>query len=58
MIHYAVEMTPGESNDTLIAATGGAFEVNYSVNPHWDGSFETLPGHPVARGVKPFTIRD
>ncbi len=58
MIHYAVEMTPGETNDTLIAATGGAFEVNYSVNPHWDGAFATLPTHPVARGVKPFTIRD
>lgn len=58
MVHYAVEMTPGETNDTLIAATGGAFEVNYSVNPHWDGEFGKLPGHPVARGVKPFTIRD
>ncbi len=58
MIHYAVEMTPGESNDTLIAATGGAFEINHSVNPHWDGDFAALPSHPVARGVKPFTIRD
>lgn len=58
MIHYAVEMTPGETNDTLIAATGGAFEINYSVNPHWDGSFAKFPEHPVARGVKPFTIRD
>lgn len=58
MIHYAVEMTPGEPNDTLIAATGGAFEVHFSVNPHWDGEFAAFPAHPVARGVKPFTIRD
>src|SRR5690606_9443976 len=58
MLHYAVEMTPGEPNDTLIAATGGAFEINHSFNPHWDGNFQTLPQHPVARGVKPFTIRD
>ncbi len=58
MIHYAVEMVPGETNDTLIAATGGAFEINYSVNPHWDGKFEKLPEHPVARGVEPFEIRD
>lgn len=58
MLHYAVEMTPGEPNDTLIAATGGAFEINHSVNPHWDGSFQALPRHPVARGVKPFTIHD
>lgn len=58
MLHYAVEMTPGETNDTLIAATGGAFEIDYSVNPHWDGAFEKLPAHLVASGVKPFTIRD
>ncbi|MCB1231809.1 MAG: DUF1080 domain-containing protein [Verrucomicrobiae bacterium] len=58
MIHYAVEMVPGETNDTLIKATGGAFEINYSVNPHWDANFGKLPGHPVARGVKPFDILD
>lgn len=58
MVHYAVEMTPGEPNDALIAATGGAFEVNYSVNPHWDGDFSKFPQHPVANGVKPFKIHD
>lgn len=58
MLHYAVEMVPGETNDTLISATGGAFEVNYSVNPHWDGAFTQFPKHPVANGVKPFTARD
>ncbi len=58
MIHYAVEMTPGEPNDTLIAATGGAFEIHYSVNPHWDGEFREFPDHPVARGLQPFTLRD
>ncbi len=58
MLHYAVEMVPGESNDTLIAATGGAFEIDYSVNPHWDAAFTGFPQHPVARGVKPFTIND
>lgn len=58
MLHYAVEMTPGEPNDTLVAATGGVFEIHYSVNPHWDGEFSDFPAHPVARGVKPFAIRD
>jgi hypothetical protein len=58
MLHYAVEMVPGESNDALIAATGGAFEINYSVNPHWDGGFKEFPEHAVTRGVKPFTVRD
>jgi len=51
-------MTPDESNEALIQATGGAFEIDWSVNPHWDAEFASLPDHPVARGVEPFTIRD
>jgi len=57
-IHYAVEMMPGETNDELIRCIGGAFEINYSVNPHWVAQFTSLPGHAVARGVKPFEIND
>jgi Domain of Unknown Function (DUF1080)/Trehalose utilisation len=57
-IHYAVEMEPGESNDALIASIGGAFEVNYSVNPHWTAPFEKYPQHPVASGLTPFEIND
>jgi len=57
-IHYAVEMKPDASNRDLISWIGGAFEVHYSVNPHWDADFTSLPDHPVARGVNPFTIRD
>lgn len=57
-LHYAVEMTPGESNDTLAKAIGGAFETDYSVNPHWDAEFKTFPDHPVASGLEPFTIND
>lgn len=57
-IHYAVEMLPGESNDSLISWIGGAFEINQSVNPHWEATFTSLPDHPVARGVQPFKIND
>jgi len=57
-IHYAVEMEPGESNDALIASIGGAFEVNYSVNPHWIASFKAYPQHPVASGLSSFEIND
>lgn len=57
-IHYATEMQPDQSNQDLLSWTGGAFEVNHSVNPHWDASFTTLPDHPAARGVSPFTLRD
>lgn len=57
-VHYAVEMVPGEPNDALIAWTGGAFEIQKSVNPHWDADFTSFPDHPVSRGLKPFSIRD
>ena len=57
-IHYAVEMTPGETNDTLISCIGGAFEINHSVNPHWDAKFDSFPDHPVSRGLSPFSIND
>ncbi len=57
-IHYAVEMLPDESNQDLISWIGGAFEVHYSVNPHWDAEFTALPDHPVANGVEPFTLND
>lgn len=57
-IHYAVEMEPGETNNALIASIGGAFEVDYSVNPHWIASFPEYPQHPVASGLSPFEIND
>ncbi|MDF1811615.1 MAG: DUF1080 domain-containing protein [Verrucomicrobiales bacterium] len=57
-IHYAVEMLPGETNDELTRCIGGAFETNYSVNPHWVAQFTTFPDHPVAAGVEPFEIND
>ena len=37
---------------------GGYFESFYSVNPHWDADFKSLPDHPVSRGVKPFGSSD
>ncbi|MEM0969998.1 MAG: ThuA domain-containing protein [Verrucomicrobiota bacterium] len=57
-IHYAVEMLPDDSNQDLISWIGGAFEIHYSVNPHWDAVFDALPTHPITRGVEPFTIHD
>jgi len=57
-LHYAVEVpvTPGgpEFKDWL----GGYFEPNWSVNPHWDADFKSLPQHPVSSGVKPFATND
>lgn len=57
-IHYAVEPTKEKGQDEWLDWIGGAFEVNWSVNPHWDADFKTLPKHPITKGVNPFKIRD
>lgn len=58
LLHYAVEPTLAKGQPEFLQWVGGAFEINWSVNPHWDANFKSLPKHPVTRGVKPFTIRD
>lgn len=57
-LHYAVEPTIEKGQKEFLDWIGGAFEINWSVNPHWDADFKTLPQHPVTRGVKPFQIND
>ncbi|MDP6930899.1 MAG: DUF1080 domain-containing protein [Planctomycetota bacterium] len=57
-LHYAVEVPKGESGDRMLDWTGGYFETWWSVNPHWKAEFKSMPDHPVARGVKPFSIDD
>ncbi len=57
-IHYAVEVPKGKAGDLMKNWIGGYFETFWSVNPHWDGHFEKLTQHPVARGVHPFTVND
>lgn len=58
LLHYAVEPTKEKGQAEFLRWIGGAFEIHWSVNPHWDANFKALPKHPIARGVKPFTIRD
>lgn len=57
-IHYAVEPTIEKGNKEFIDWMGGAFEINWSVNPHWDANFKELPAHPISEGVKPFATND
>ena len=57
-IHYAVEPTIEKGQPDFLDWIGGAFEINWSVNPHWDGNFKQLPVHAVTRGVQPFTTLD
>ncbi len=58
LIHYAVEPTIAHGQAQFLEWIGGAFEINWSVNPHWLAEFKTLPAHAVTHGVKPFSTSD
>lgn len=61
-IHYAVEPGDGtkqpDGRAEFLKWMGGYFETFLSVNPHWRATFEKLPEHPVANGVRPFWTND
>ena len=57
-IHYAVEPTPDNGEKEFLSWLGGCFEINWSVNPVWKADFDSLPRHPITRGVRPFAMRD
>jgi hypothetical protein len=56
--HYAVEVPKGPTGDAFLDWIGGYFETFWSVNPTWTAHFNTLPMHPITRGVQPFSIKD
>jgi type 1 glutamine amidotransferase len=56
-IHYAVEIPVGKPGDVLLGSIGGFFEIDWSVNPTWEGSFK-IPTHPVTSGIHDFTVTD
>lgn len=57
-LHYAVEIPKGEPGNKFLEWVGGYFETHWSVNPHWTAHFDSLPDHPVTKGVKPFSAND
>lgn len=57
-IHYGVEVPKGPSGEALLKWTGGYFEPDWSVNPHWVANYKSFPDHPITRGVEPFKIND
>jgi Domain of Unknown Function (DUF1080)/Trehalose utilisation len=57
-IHYGVEVEKGPSGNAFLKWIGGYFEAHWSVNPHWDADYKSLPQHAVASGVEPFKIND
>ena len=57
-LHFGVEVEPDVLGKQFLDWIGGYFEIGWSVNPHWDAEFEVFPDHPIARGVRPFKMRD
>jgi hypothetical protein len=56
--HYGVEPPKEKGHREFLDWIGGYFELNYSVNPIWEADIKALPKHQIARGVKPFKVRD
>lgn len=56
-LHYAVDYEP-RHGETVVGWMGGYYDPRISTNPHWDADIRSLPKHPIANGVKPWTIRD
>lgn len=56
-MHYAVDYTK-EVGSHVIDWLGGYYDAEISINPHWIADYQTLPIHPITRGVKPFVIKD
>ena len=56
--HYAVEVPAGAPGDAMHRWVGGYYETNFSVNPMWTPQYDSLPNHPVTRGVKAFSNND
>ncbi len=56
-LHYALD--PGkEYGKYLLDWIGGYYEQFWSINPSWLAEFESLPQHPITRGVQPFKVED
>ena len=57
-MHYGVEVPKGDPGKAMQDWIGGYYEHEFSCNPMWSPEFSSFPEHPVARGVRPFSVRD
>lgn len=57
-MHYGVEVVPELGGAEFKQWLGGHYENRFSCNPIWEPSFNSLPSHPITRGVQPFQIKD
>ena len=58
MIHWATEAEKGKMGAKFLDWMGGFCDLDWSVNPHWEANFKDFPDHPIANGVKPFSVHD
>lgn len=58
LMHFAVEVPKDQGGPEFQQWIGGYYEDRFSCNPMWSPDYQTFPDHPVARGVKPFSVRD
>ena len=57
-MHYATEPPAKRGHQEMLDWTGGFFDLNYTINPIYEGDFKSLPKHAITQGVKPFKIKD
>lgn len=57
-MHFGVEVIADQAGEEFKDWIGGHYENMFSCNPMWEPDFRQFPDHPVARGVKPFQIKD
>ncbi|MFO0823232.1 MAG: ThuA domain-containing protein [Gemmataceae bacterium] len=56
--HYGVEVPKDIGAVEFRDWIGGCYENSFSCNPMWKPEFTEFPKHPIANGVKPFSVRD
>jgi hypothetical protein len=56
--HFGVEVPKDLGANEFRDWIGGCYEHAFSCNPMWSPEFKTFPDHPIARGVKPFSVKD
>lgn len=58
MMHFAVEIPVDRAGRQFRDWIGGHYESGFSCNPIWTADVVPQSGHPIANGVRPFTIMD
>jgi Trehalose utilisation len=56
--HYAVEVPKDKGGKEFRDWIGGYYEDHWSCNPIWRPQFKEFPKHPIANGLKPFSVED